>query len=180
MDDGLNREPGKSWTPFGKQQRMPQAAHTSISIGEGVNQFKLIVEYTTADEHVYLAGFYPVQQFHDQIRDILGQCSKVQDMPLAIHHTHRPGAEHAGLLHQTPCHDAMSGQQIVHRIGIKFIQPLINLIGIFDFGNILRWSQDMLTIQHSSYLLQRKGILLDSQGTMDGADAVGAAQGRVC
>ena len=101
-------------------------------------------------------------------------------MPLAVHHTHRPGTKHAGLLHQAPCHDAMSSQQIVHRVGIKFIEPLINRIGIFDFGNILRWSQDMLAIQHSSYLLQGKGILLDSQGTMDGTDAVGTAQRRTC
>ena len=104
----------------------------------------------------------------------------MQDMPLAVHYTHRPGTEYTGFFYQAPCHNAMSGQQIVHRIGIKFIEPLINLIGIFDFGNILWGCQDMLPIQYGRYLLQGKGVLLNGQGTMDGADAIGTAQRRTC
>ena len=38
----------------------------------------------------------------------------------------------------------------------------------------------MLTIQHSSYLLQGKGILLNGQRTMNGSDAVSTAQGWIC
>ena len=159
---------------------MPQAAHTPIPICKWMDQFKLIVEHAAADEHVYLAGLYPVQQFHHQIRDILGQRSKMQDMPLAVHHTHRPGTKHAGLFHQAPSHNAMGGQQIVHRIGIEFLQPLINFIGIFDFGNVLGGRQNLFAVQNCCHLFQGKGILLNGQGAMDGADAVGTAQGRIC
>ena len=35
MDNGLHWKTGKSWILFGKQQRMPQVAHTSIPIGKG-------------------------------------------------------------------------------------------------------------------------------------------------
>ena len=114
MNDGLHREPGKGRIPFGKQQRMPQAAHTSISIREGVDQFKLIVEHTAADEHVHLTGLCPVQQLHDQIRHILWQRSKMQDMPFAVHHAYRSSAKHAGFLDQAPSHNAMGSQQIVY------------------------------------------------------------------
>lgn len=56
MDDGLHREPGKGWIPFRQQQRMPQAAHATISIDKGMDQFQFIVEHTDADQHVYLTG----------------------------------------------------------------------------------------------------------------------------
>jgi hypothetical protein len=144
-----------------------------------VDQFELVVEHAAADQHVHLTGFYPVQEFHHQIRDILRQSAKMQDMPLTVHHTHRPGAEHAGLLHQASGHDAMSSQQIVYRIGIEFLQPLINLVGILDLCNILWRSQNLFAVQNCCHLLQGKGILLDGQGTMDGADAVCSPQGGV-
>ena len=145
---------------------MPQAAYTPIPICKGMDQFELVMEYTAEDEHVYLAGFHPVQQFHCQIRDILRQSAKMQDMPFPVYYTHGPGAEHAGIFHQSPGHDAMSGQQIVHQIGIKFIKPVINFIGVLDLCNILGRSQDMLPIQYSSYLFQGKSVLLDGQRTI--------------
>lgn len=37
----------------------------------------------------------------------------------------------------------------------------------------------MLAIKHSSDLLQGKGILLNGQGTVNGANAIAAAQGWV-
>ena len=70
----------------------------------------------------------------------------------------------------------MGSQKIIHGIGIKFIQSLINFVGILDFSNILGWSQDMFSVQHSSYLLQGEGVLLDSQRTMDGSDPITAPQ----
>ena len=125
---------------------MPQAAHATISIGKGMDQFQLIVEHTTANQHVYLAGLCPFQQLHDQIRDILWKRTEMQDMSFAVYYAYRSCPEHAGFLDQAPSHNAMSSQQVIYRIRIKFIKPLINFIGIFDFGNILWGCQDMLTI----------------------------------
>lgn len=103
MDHRLHRKPCKGLVPFGKQQRMPQATNTPISIGKRMDQFQFIVEYTAAE---------PTTK----------------------------------LLHQALCHNAMSSQQSVYGVGITFIQPFINLIGIPDFVNILGWNKDMLTI----------------------------------
>ena len=91
---GLHRQPGKGRVPFGKQQRMPQTAYTAITIGKGMDQFQLIVEHTTADQHVYVAVLDPVQQLHDQIRNILRQRAEMQDMSLLIYDPHRSGAKH--------------------------------------------------------------------------------------
>ena len=44
---------------------------------------------------MHIAVFHPVQQFYDQIRDILRQRAEMQDMPFLIDNTHRPGAEHS-------------------------------------------------------------------------------------
>ncbi len=61
----------------------------------------------------------------------------MQDMSFAVYYAYRSCPEHAGFLDQAPSHNAMSSQQVIYRIRIKFIKPLINFIGIFDFGNIL-------------------------------------------
>lgn len=56
-----------------------------------------------------------------------------------------------------------------NRIGIKFLQTLINNIHILDLSNVFGRSQHMLVVEHSGHLLQRKGVLLDGQRAMDDA-----------
>ena len=56
---------------------MPQTAYTAITIGKGMNQFKLIMEHTAADQHMHIAVLDPVQQLHDQIGDILRQSAEM-------------------------------------------------------------------------------------------------------
>ena len=53
MDDGFHGEPGKGRIRLGEQQRMPQAAHTPISIGKGVDYFQLVPKYVTANIWIY-------------------------------------------------------------------------------------------------------------------------------
>ena len=48
----------------------------------------------------------------------------------------------------------MSGQQVVHGVGVKLVQPLVNLIGMFDLGNVLGRSQNMFAVQNSGDLFQ--------------------------
>ena len=64
----------------------------------------------------------------------------MQDTPLVIHHTYRPCAKHSQFFHQSPRHNTMGQQQIIHRIGINLIQTLVYLVGIFNLGNIPRRS----------------------------------------
>ena len=158
---------------------MPQASNTAVSIGKGVNQFKLIMEHTAADQHMHIAALNPVQQFHDQIGDILWQSAKMQDMPFLIYNANGLGTEHTGLIHQTACHDAMGSQQIIHRVGIKLLQSLIDLISVFDLCNIFRRSQNLFAVKNGGDLLQSQRILLDGQGAMNCPDAIGASQSRV-
>ena len=78
----------------------------------------------------------------------------MQDMSRPVHDTDGPRAEHAGLLHEPAQHDAVSRQQVVHRIGVELIQALIDLIGILDLGDVLGRGQDALPIQNGRDLLQ--------------------------
>ena len=73
----------------------------------------------------------------------------------------------------------MSGQQVIHRIGVKLIQPLINLISILDLGNIFWRSQYLLTVENSRDLFQCQRVLLNGQRTMNCTDAIGTPQSRV-
>ena len=42
----------------------------------------------------------------------------------------------------------MCSQQIIHRIGVKLVQPFVDFIGILDFGNILGRGQHLLAVQN--------------------------------
>ena len=158
---------------------MPQTAHTAISIRKWVDQFKLIMEHAAADQHMHIAVLDPVQQFYDQIRDILRQSAEMQDTSFLVYDADRPGAEHTRLIHQSPGHNVVSGQQVIYGVGVQLVQPFVNLISVFDFRNILGRSQNVLTVEDSSYLLQRKGVLLNCQRPMYSADSIAAAQSRV-
>ena len=123
-----------------------------------------------------VTGLCPIQQLHDQIRHILGQRAEMQDMSLLIYNANGPCAEHAGFLHKSASHDTVSGQQVVHGVGVKLVQPLVNLIGIFDLGNVLGRSQNMFAVQNSGDLFQTQGVLLNGKGAVNGSDPIGAAQ----
>ena len=140
---------------------MPEPPNTAIAVGKGVDQLQLIVKYTAADQHVYVAGFGPFQQFHHQIWNVLGERSKVQHTTFLVHHTHRSGAEHSRFLHQSPGHDAVSQKQIIHGIGVKLVQTLVYFVGVLDLSNVLWRSQYRLAVQHRRDLIQRQRVLLD-------------------
>ena len=100
-------------------------------------------------------------------------------MPFLVNDADRFGAEHPGLIHQPPGHDAMGGQQVIHRKGIKLVQSLVDFVSILDLGNILRRSQNLLAVEDSRDLLQSQRVLLDGQRAMNCPDAIGAPQSRV-
>ena len=176
VDDGLDRQPCKHRIPFREQQCMPKAANATIAVCKGMDQFQFIVEHAASDQHMQVTELCPIQQLHDQIGHILGQRAKMQDMSLLIYNANRPRAEHAGFFYKSAGHNAVSRQQIIHGIRIKLVQALVNLISVFDLGNIFGWCQNMLAIQNGCDLFQTQRILLNGKRTMDGADTVGAAQ----
>ena len=120
-----------------------------------MDKFQLIVEHTDAYQHVHLAVPYTIQQLHDQSWEILGQMTKIQDTPLTVNYAHRPGAKHAGLLDQLPFYNAMNSKQILHRIGVKRIQPFVDFIGVHCSCNVTVRSKNILTVENGSNLSQR-------------------------
>ena len=84
-------------------------------------------------------------------------------MPFLIYNANGLGTEHTGLIHQATCHDAMGGQQVIHRKGIKLVQSLIDFVSVLDLCNIFRRSQNLLAIENSRDLFQCQRVLLDGQ-----------------
>ena len=101
-----------------------------------------------------IAVTYPFQQFCDQPGYIVWQRSKMQNVALLVHHAHRTGAEVTGLFHQSSGHNSVGAQQVIHRIWIQRIHHFVDLIGVFDFCNILGRSDDLLAVEDGSYLLK--------------------------
>ena len=77
---------------------MPQPPHSAVSVGKGVNQLQLIVEYAAFYQHMHFAFLHPFQQLPGQAGGIIRKGAKVEDIALPVHHPHRPGAEAAGFL----------------------------------------------------------------------------------
>ena len=155
---------------------MPEPSNAAIAVCKGMDQLQLIVEHAASDQHVQVAVLCPIQQLHDQIRHILGQRAEMQDMSLLIYNADGPRAEHAGFLHKSASHDTVSSQQVVHGVGVKLVQPLVNLISVFDLSNIFGRSQNVLAVQNSGDLFQTQRVLLNGKRTIDGTNTVGAAQ----
>ena len=142
---------------------MPEPSNTAIAVCKGVDQLQFIMEHATSDQHMQVAGLCPIQQLHDQIRHILGQRAEMQDMSLLIYNANRPRAEHAGFFYKSVGHNAMSCQQILHRVRVKLVQALVNLIGIFDLGNVFGRSQNTPAVQNGCNLFQAQSVLLNGE-----------------
>ena len=82
--------------------------------------------------------------------------------------------------YQSLHHDTMSLEQIVNGIGIKHRQQVIGAKGILYLQNLLLRGQHTLAIQQGSDLIKGQAVVLDGQGGMNGTDAVGAMQLRLC
>lgn len=49
-------------------------------------------------------------------------------MPCLINYPNWAGTEYTGFLNQASHHNAMCSQQIIHRIGVKLVQPFVDFI----------------------------------------------------
>ena len=163
VDDGLDRQPCKYRIPFGEQQCMPEPSNTATAVCKGVDQLQFIMEHATSDQHMQVAGLCPIQQLHDQIRHILGQCAKMQNMSFLIYNANGPCAEHARFFYKPAGHNTVSCQQSLHGVRVKLVQALVNLIGIFDLGNVFGRSQNTLAVQNGCNLFQAQRVLLNGE-----------------
>lgn len=51
----LHRQPGQHWTPQAQYQRLPQTPHPPIAICKRMNEFKLVMKYTTGKQRVQVS-----------------------------------------------------------------------------------------------------------------------------
>ncbi|KZO49253.1 putative membrane protein [Pseudomonas chlororaphis subsp. piscium] len=58
----LHRQPGQNGTPPAKYQRLPQAPHPPVAIGERMDEFEFVVKYTAGKQRVQIRAGQPVEQ----------------------------------------------------------------------------------------------------------------------
>ena len=97
-------------------------------------------------------------------------------MSFLIYNANGPCAEHARFFYKPAGHNTVSCQQSLHGVRVKLVQALVNLIGIFDLGNVFGRSQNTLAVQNGCNLFQAQSVLLNGERAVNGADAVGTAQ----
>ena len=98
--------------------------------------------------------------------------SKMQNVALTVYYPHRAGTEYSGFFRQAAHHHPMRSQKIIYGIGIHGRKMIIDFIGIFYFRNVFGGGKNPLAGKYSGDLLQRKRVLLDCKGRIDGFDAI--------
>ena len=138
-------------------------------------QLKLIVKHAALDQQRVFVILCPVQQFFNQLRNIRGQCAEMQDIALRIHHTDRSQAELSGIVAQTSYHNGVRCQQVVYRIRVQLVKPVIDFKGVLHLRDVLRRRQYALARHDRRDLIQAKCVLLDRQRGIDGLNAVASS-----
>ncbi|MOA16785.1 hypothetical protein D3C78_1370150 [compost metagenome] len=110
-DLGFYRQPGQHRPPLAEDQRLPQAPHAPVAVGERVDELELVVKHATGDQRMQVGAAKPSQQVADQLWHTTGWGSHVQQLLAAID-THAATPELPRIVDQSLQQQAMRGQQI--------------------------------------------------------------------
>ena len=67
VDERFDGQILKDGIEFRQNQRLPQATHSAVSVGERVDKFKLVVEDASANQQVVVGVFEPVEEVCHQL-----------------------------------------------------------------------------------------------------------------
>ena len=112
MGHVFGREELEDGIPLAEDERLPEPAHASVAVGEGVDELELVVEDAAFDEQVVGGFLEPSEQVVDQRGDVGGGGGHVNDA-LAVRDADAGAAEMSGGVIQRGHHDLMRLQQVL-------------------------------------------------------------------
>ena len=71
LDDRFHRQPGQNRLLSHQHKRLPEPSHSSIAVGERVDEFKLVMDESTGHKRMFIGCFYPFKEVMDQSQDQL-------------------------------------------------------------------------------------------------------------
>ena len=161
-DHRFHRKEGEEWIPAAEEEGLPEAAHTAIAIGEGVNEFQLVMEDATGDERMGIGALEPAEQVFHETGDEMGRWSEVDDL-FALRDADGTAAEFSGIGHKAIQHQAVGGQEIFGRAGRPCGHGLVSVEGVFHFLDLARRSKHPFARKDGRDLIETERVVLDGK-----------------
>ncbi len=111
-DHRFHRQVRQHRLPTTQHQRLPQAAHAPVAIGEGMDEFELVVEHAAGNQWMGVGVIQPAEQLIDKGADPTGGRCHVYQLVAAIDADIAP-ANSTRCIHQSRHQQSVGTQQIV-------------------------------------------------------------------
>lgn len=174
-DHRFHGKEGEERIPAAEDEGLPKATHPAIAIGEGVNEFKLVMEDATGDERVGIGALEPAEQVFHEAGDEMCRWSEVHDL-LSLRDADGTATEFSGIGHKTFQHLAVGGQDIFGGAGRQCGHGFVGVEGVFHFLNLARRSEYPFSRKDGRDLIETERVVLDGKRGMNAADAVFAPE----
>ncbi len=160
-----------------ENEGLPEAAHASVAIGEGMNELEFVVKDRAGNERVGIGALEPLEEVVHEAGDVLGGRGEVNKL-LSFGNADRLGAIMACVLNESGHEELVSGKEIAFEVRLPSRHGLVGGKGVVDLVNLLWWAKHSLTCEDGGDLLDGEGVVLDGEGGLNAADALGAPQIR--
>ena len=130
-----------------------------------MDENKLVVKHAAEDQRMngVLRPFHPCKQIIHQLRhEPCGRSHK--DTLVSVENTLFTAAEATGLLHNILGHDTVEPCQTLDAVRVDLGKCIIGGVCVFDFLDLLLFTQNCFAVDNISDLPQRKRVCLNSQG----------------
>ncbi len=173
IDHVLDRKMLENWIQPAEDKRLPESADSSVPVGEGVDEFKLIMEDATPDEQMVIGVLQPSEKVAHQVPDPVRRGSDVDGL-VSVKNPDAPFSEHPGFIDKARHHRTMGQKEVLDGEGIEFGIEFVGLDGILDFLDLFQGSDNLFAFQNRQHFTLGQGISFDGQGGVNGFDPVGS------
>ena len=157
IDHVLDRKMLENRIQPAEDKRLPETADSSVSVGEGVDEFKLIMEDTTPDEQMVIGILQPSEKVAHQVPDPVRRGSDMDGF-VPVKNPDAPFPEHPGFIDKAGHHRTMGQKEVLDGEGIEFGIEFVGLDGILDFLDLFQGSDNLFAFQNRQHFTLGQGI----------------------
>ena len=119
IDHVLDRKMLENRIQPAEDEGLPESADSSVPVGEGVDEFKLVMEDTTPDEQMVIGILQPSEKVAHQAPDPVRRGSDVDGF-VSVKDPDAPFSEHPGFIDKAGHHRPMGQKKVLDGEGIEF------------------------------------------------------------
>ena len=171
FDQAFDGEEVEQVVPLAEDEGLPESAHATIAIDEGMDEFEFVVKDAAFDQGVVFGDFEPIYQIAHKEWDSFCGWGDVGDLGFFVN-ADAAFAKFSGV-GEDICHQGLvGGEQMFEGGRIPGGEGFVGSDCALDFGDFSGWAENFLAVENGGDLIEGEGVAFDSEGALDGADAV--------